>query len=312
MADCFQTPEVSVIINCFNGERYLREAIDSVYGQSFLGWEIVFWDNASTDMSGEIARGCDSRLRYFRGNKTVSLGLARNLAMENARGSYIAFLDCDDWWVPEKLESQMRCFQDPQVGLAYSDWILFNEKGYACARYNGRRAPQGWVFEQTLFNNFTCLSTLMIKREVVRRDGILFDPQFSYIEDTDFITRIARSWKFAYVPRALTWYRMHSASATATQKDGFRDEEERLVRKYRSIFPEFTPARASRQMMTIAKDRAVTLWRKGSNSEARRMLLPGIFGKWSYPLILLLMFFPYQWVDSLRKACSRKPTGYYS
>ena len=107
-------PLVSIIMNCWNCEKYLREALDSVYAQTYPHWEIIFWDNASTDQSGEMARSYDHRLRYFKGEVTIPLGAARNKALEQAKGEFIAFLDCDDAWLPEKLEKQIPLFADPQ------------------------------------------------------------------------------------------------------------------------------------------------------------------------------------------------------
>ncbi len=121
-----RSPLISVIMNCLNCAKYLKEAIDSVYAQTYTNWEIIFWDNASTDRSAEIARSYDGRLRYFRGSETVPLGEARNRALEQARGEFIAFLDCDDLWMPQKLEKQLPLFDDPEVGLVFSDSIIFN------------------------------------------------------------------------------------------------------------------------------------------------------------------------------------------
>ena len=98
---------VSVIMNCYNGEKYLREAIDSVYSQTYKDWEIIFWDNASTDRSAEIAKSYNSKLKYFRGEKTIPLGAARNKALEKCSGDYVAFLDCDDLWMEDRLKKQM-------------------------------------------------------------------------------------------------------------------------------------------------------------------------------------------------------------
>ena len=77
-------PAVSVIMNCLNGEQYLREALDSVVAQTYPDWEIVFWDNASQDTSAAIAKSYGGRVRYFRGETTVPLGAARNLAIAEA------------------------------------------------------------------------------------------------------------------------------------------------------------------------------------------------------------------------------------
>src|SRR5690349_5169555 len=122
-------PLVSVIMNCLDCSRYLREAIESVYAQTYENWEIIFYDNGSCDGSGDIARSYDDRLRYFRGDATIPLGNARNKAISFARGDLIAFLDCDDVWFPAKLEKQVPLFADSRVGLVYCDTIFFNSQG---------------------------------------------------------------------------------------------------------------------------------------------------------------------------------------
>ena len=122
-------PFVSVIMNCYNSDRYLREAIESVYAQTYDNWEIIFWDNASTDSSADIAKSFDERLKYHRGDQNVTLGMARNLAMRKASGDLIAFLDCDDLWCPSKLEKQVPCFANEDIGLVFSDCYLFSNNG---------------------------------------------------------------------------------------------------------------------------------------------------------------------------------------
>ena len=84
-------PKVSIIMNCLNGEEYLRQALDSVFGQTYDDWEIIFWDNASTDKSAAIASSYGERVRYFKSSVTHPLGKARNLAIKEAMGDFIAF-----------------------------------------------------------------------------------------------------------------------------------------------------------------------------------------------------------------------------
>ena len=83
---------VSIIMNCYNGQRFLKEAIDSVYQQDYEDWEIIFWDNASEDDSAKIAKSYDKKLKYFLAPSNTSLGEARNIALQKAHGKYIAFL----------------------------------------------------------------------------------------------------------------------------------------------------------------------------------------------------------------------------
>ena len=119
-------PLVSVIMNCFNGEEYLKDAINSVISQTYKNWELIFWDNQSKDKSSEIFKSYkDERLKYFLANKHTSLYKARNLAIEKSKGDYIAFLDTDDLWEKEKLELQMHLFNNSEVGVVYTNaWII--------------------------------------------------------------------------------------------------------------------------------------------------------------------------------------------
>ena len=102
-------------MNCYNGESYLNESIKSAISQTYKNWELIFWDNRSKD----------KRFRYFYSSEHTSLYKARNLAIEKCRGDFIAFLDVDDLWSKEKLELQMPYFDNPEVGVVFSNlWML--------------------------------------------------------------------------------------------------------------------------------------------------------------------------------------------
>ena len=98
-------PLVSILMNCYNGEKYLREALDSILAQTYKNWELIFWDNQSTDKSVEIFKSyADERLKYFYAPTHTLLYEARNYAIEKASGEFYAFINVDDWWEKEKLE----------------------------------------------------------------------------------------------------------------------------------------------------------------------------------------------------------------
>ena len=140
--DRCQPPLVSVIMNCLNCGKYLREAIDSVFAQTYSAWEIIFWDNASTDCSGEIARSYGSRLRYFRGEETVPLGAARDHAVSQAQGEYVAILDCDDVWLPHNLAVQMEMAQArPDLGMVYTDCFFIDAEGRTLGTWFSKYRP---------------------------------------------------------------------------------------------------------------------------------------------------------------------------
>ena len=120
---------VSIIMNCYNGQRHLKKAIDSIYQQDYHDWEIIFWDNASNDDSAKVAKCYDKRLKYFLAPSNTSLGEARNIALQKACGKYVAFLDCDDKYLPEKLTKQVNMMEINQCALCYGSVIVINEEG---------------------------------------------------------------------------------------------------------------------------------------------------------------------------------------
>ncbi len=94
---------VSIILNCYNGAEFLKETLESIKVQTFSDYEIIFVDNCSVDSSAEIAQQFDNRLKYFKTDKHVKLGEARNVALSKCSGEYIAFIDADDLWKQQKL-----------------------------------------------------------------------------------------------------------------------------------------------------------------------------------------------------------------
>ena len=122
-------PQVSVIMNVRNGASFLREALDSVVAQTFHDWELIVWDDRSTDDSPRIiSEYHDPRIRYFLSPEDTPLGEARNNAIRQATGDWLAFLDQDDIWLPRKLQQQM-ALADDQTGIIYGRAIQFYPNG---------------------------------------------------------------------------------------------------------------------------------------------------------------------------------------
>ena len=92
-------PLVSIIINCFNGQSYLKKSVSSILNQTYKNWEIIFWDNKSTDNSKKILKNFkDRRIKYFYSKKFNTLYKSRNLAIKKTKGNFVCFLDTDDFW----------------------------------------------------------------------------------------------------------------------------------------------------------------------------------------------------------------------
>jgi len=208
-------PLVSVIMNCRNCSKYLPQALDSVYQQTFKDYEIIFWDNKSTDNSAEITLSYGEPLRYFRGEEFLPLGAARNAAIEKAKGKYITFLDSDDIWLPEKLEKQVELLElNKELGLVYSDSYIIDGNGNLIKNtYFYRIKPvRGNVFNELLRCNFIPMLTVAIRREVLDKVGV-FNPKYEIAEEYDLWLRIAEYYSIDFIEQPLAKYRVHSESA---------------------------------------------------------------------------------------------------
>ena len=98
-----KSPLVSIIMNCYNGEKFLEKSLKSITDQTYKNWELIFWDNNSNDNSKKVFKKfTDKRFKYYKSKKVLNLYHARNLAIKHAKGNYICFLDVDDLWVRKK------------------------------------------------------------------------------------------------------------------------------------------------------------------------------------------------------------------
>jgi len=227
---------VSIIMNCHNGEKYLSEAIDSILSQSHSDWELIFWDNCSTDKSSIILKSYqDPRIKYFKSEKFTSLGEARDLAFRKCIGEYIAFLDTDDIWYNEKLEKQLNCFED-DVGIVTCNTIFFNEK--VKEPLYQKNIQEGYVFEHLLKNYDLSLETLIIKKKIALNSNNFFDKNLSYISDFDFFLRLSKICKLKYVPEVLSGWRVHQESESWRKPNKFNEEKKIFIKKIENFYPE--------------------------------------------------------------------------
>jgi glycosyltransferase involved in cell wall biosynthesis len=204
-------PLVSIIINCYNGEKYLRNTLESVFEQTYNNWEIIFWDNQSTDDSRRIffEYASDPRLRYFYASKHTLLYKARNLALSRAKGELIAFLDTDDWWLPDKLEKQVPLFSNPEIGMVCSNYYIFQERYIKSTIAHKFSLPMGWVINELLCNYYVGLLTLMVRRDIFQERDCYFNDRYHIIGDFDCVIRLSREVKLACLQEPLAYYRVH-------------------------------------------------------------------------------------------------------
>ena len=204
-------PLVSVIMNCFNGERFLKEAIDSVYAQSYDNWEIIFWDNCSSDNTALIANSYDEKLRYFSSGNTTSLGFARSEAMKKAKGKYITFLDCDDLYLPDRIAFQTNAMISSQTVLNFGSWIEINEFGDIKKKYKVQ-IQSGNLFEELMKKYNVNFQTLMLDNDFIKKSKMYFDTNLTFSPDYNLVMQIALNNNVSSVDSYLAKYRVHSKS----------------------------------------------------------------------------------------------------
>ena len=210
-------PSVSVIMNVRNGASTLREALNSVLAQSFHDWELIVWDDRSTDQSAQIiAEYKDPRIRYFLAQEETSLGKARDNAIRQATGAWLAFLDQDDIWLPRKLEMQM-ALADNTTGLIYGRTVRFYpsglERDYDQA-HEFTLLPEGDIFNQLFTDScFIAMSSAVFRRAAVEAIGGIPDA-IQIVPDYWLYVAFARRYRVLAVQEVVCRYRMHSANTS--------------------------------------------------------------------------------------------------
>ena len=226
-------PRVSVILNIRNGAQFLREALDNVLAQSFADWELIAWDDRSTDDSAQIVAGYrDPRIRYFLSPQETPLGKARDLAIRRATGEWLAFLDQDDVWLPRKLEKQM-ALAEPDVGIIYGRAVLFDSRRGNLRDYDYAHEftplPEGDIFTQ-LFRDacFIAMSSSVLRRAAVEEVGGVPE-HIHVIPDYYLYVAIARRYRARAVQDVVCRYRIHAGSMSASPEHRLRLHSEPLA-----------------------------------------------------------------------------------
>lgn len=214
-------PLVSIIMNCYNGEKYLQEAIESVLAQSYTNWELIFWDNQSNDSTPDIVKEYhDKRICYHLAKTKEPLSKARNLAIEKAKGEYLAFLDSDDIWFEEKLKMQMESLvTEINSGISYTGFetLLTSEtqsaisqaKFYSKFKYKSHGSQS--IYNKLLKGNFIIFSTVIIKKSVFDLTGG-FSEFLEQNEDYEILLKASLHTNAICTSDVLVKYRIHSSN----------------------------------------------------------------------------------------------------
>ena len=200
------TPLVSVIMPCYNGEAYLSESIDSVLNQDFTDFELIVVDDGSTDNSIATLRSYGSKIRIVNQDHT-GVSAARNTGISMAKGEFIAFLDCDDYWAPNFLSDMVTDMNDPGIVLTYCGWQSVGVKEGQPFIPPDYETPE--KLEHLL--RFACLwpiHAVLVRRDILPKP-VVFNPDYPACEDYDLWLRIAAFNRIRLVPKVLAFYRKH-------------------------------------------------------------------------------------------------------
>ena len=198
--------KVSVIIPTYNRADLLPEAIDSVLAQTWKDMEIIVVDDGSNDGTGEAVRRYGDRVRYFY-KENEGPANARNMGIKKARGAYLAFLDSDDVWKPEKLGVQMDFMgEHPEIKLVCTDSSIMGSS--ECGEGKLRRDFVGNLFPLLFSKSFIRTSTVLMTKECFGEIGY-FNGEFEPAEDYDLWLRVAKRYPVAYLCQPLVRYRKH-------------------------------------------------------------------------------------------------------
>ena len=216
---------VDIIVNCFNGEKYLSEALDSILFQDYSLWRIIFVDNCSTDDSKNIAKNFEGNLIYHKTENKISLGAARKLAVSLTESDYIAFLDCDDSWLPNKLKEQVEIMQKKKLALTFSGINYINKNG----NYIGKYSPiskEGNLFREKLVNFDINILTSFIRREFLLKHDLNFSSEMEASEEYNLFMQIAALGEIHSTNRTHANYRILEDSLTNRYKEKWAKERE--------------------------------------------------------------------------------------
>lgn len=227
---------ISVAIAAWNGADYLREAIDSALAQTHQPLEVIVVDDGSTDHTAEVCRSYGDRVRYFYQDNDGTNGAgARAAAMRAASGEWIAILDQDDRWLPQKLEKQLAKLSEmPDVQMIFTGYCPIDENGQV-AGAPVLTTPDGDVFHLLLTVNPYCASSALIKRTAVQAFGLPAPRPGP--ADYELWLHLARHGNVAVVPECLTEYRTHAENYSASMTRLAEGVLELLNRQQEQLHP---------------------------------------------------------------------------
>lgn len=239
-----ERPLVSATMATWNGEHLLAASIESALAQTYAPMEVIVVDDGSTDSTPEICRAYGDRIRYIRQPKDDSFGGSAIIrGYQEARGTYIACLDHDDLWHPEKIARQVAAMMDqPEAGAVFTRFRIIDELGrdQGVSPLTGQ---SGDMFHQLLESNVLCYSSGMFRKEALDRVG--FHDIYAGIGDWDHWLRIARAYPVIMLEEVLTDYRVHARAYSAGRSRMIEAAERVIANQRPRLHPDCAECRGA-------------------------------------------------------------------
>lgn len=251
------TSRVSIIMPAFNCQKYIAKAIESVLFQSFGDFELIIINDGSTDSTLPIIKSFasrDSRIVVIDQQNSGKPSIARNAGLKHAKGEYLCFLDADDFYHPDKIKLSLELLdKNPDVAAVFTDMKLMAEDGTEhdgsflgdrdfkrlaseYLTYAGENtffcSERFYCFMSTHFNTITT-NTIMIRRSVLDREGLMFPTDVVVGEDTEMWFRLAKGRKIGFLDEVLCCYRQHETSVTQNCEKWYSDSLIVLTRNFK-------------------------------------------------------------------------------
>ena len=287
-------PLVSIIMNVRNGAAFLREALDSVISQTFKDSELIVWDDCSTDNSAQIVHQYeDKRIRYFLSPEDTPLGKARDSAMQQARGEWLAFLDQDDIWLPRKLEKQI-ALAATDVGIIYGRAVMFDSRHGNLRDYDYAHEFTPCPKATSSRNCFADACFIAMSSAVLRRSAVEeaagIPASIQVVPDYYLYAAVARSYQARAVQEVVCRYRLHAGSMSRSNRPRLHLEPLFVIDKWAECLD---PKIVAYRRMTYSTALALEEMREGKS------FIAGLKRLWSQGSWLWLLSRP--WVRVWRE-----------
>ena len=270
-------PKVSIVIPVYNGERYLKEALDSVFAQTYRDYEVICVDDGSQDLSLALMGEYGERLVVVRQANAGGCA-ARNRGVRQSMGPYVAFLDQDDHWYPRKLDQQVAVLEaHPDVVLVLCNSDRMDGEGRMlqvgatlAERQTLLDSPLGRLMEDDQLLS----SAILVRRDAFERAG-MYDPELRGFEDFDLCARLKQQGRFVFLEESGMCYRVHNSGFSRSGGQAVVRSRERFLLRMRELY---AGDRSKQALIRIMLAECYSDWgmnelRACERAEGRRMLL---------------------------------------